>query len=61
MVHGAEGVVAKAKGLKSGDALEIEFADGRAGVMVSGSKAVVQPAKPKAKPKNKDSRQGELL
>jgi len=59
VVHGADGVVAQSKGLKTGDALEIEFADGKTPVVVSGGGAVAKPAKPK--PKSKDDRQGELL
>jgi len=59
VVHGADGVVEKAKGLKTGDELEIEFADGRSPVVVSGGTPTAAPKKPKAKPK--DDRQGELL
>ncbi|MCW9033084.1 MAG: exodeoxyribonuclease VII large subunit [Rhodospirillales bacterium] len=54
--------VTKAKGLKTGDGLEIEFADGRTPVVVSSSGRT--PPSPKPKPKKKpspDIRQGELL
>lgn len=60
VVHGADGVVAQSKGLKTGDALEIEFADGKTPVVVSGASAGAKPAA-KPKPKPKDDRQGELL
>jgi exodeoxyribonuclease VII large subunit len=55
--------VTKSKGLKPGDGLEVEFADGRTPVMVSGSRTTTTPVAAKAKPRKKadDGRQGELL
>ena len=63
VVHSAEGLVTAASGLAAGQAVALEFADGRVGATISGDAPVAPaPAKPRKRVKKEnDGGQGSLL